>query len=98
MLAAQPPPALVVIVFLGFAVAQTMGVKEFDLALPIAVDTTLVRCTLVAPTMSLTGRTGGHRSRCAAGTPGWACMKPSPPGRLASTSPAEAQVIAAVPR
>src|SRR5262249_54251238 len=49
---------LVIIVFLGFAAGQTMGVKEFGLALAIAVavDATLVRCLLVPATMTLLGR------------------------------------------
>jgi len=70
MLATQPPPYLVVIVYLGLAVGQSMGIKEFGLALAIAVavDTTLVRCTLVPATRSLTGRTGGHWPGCASGT------------------------------
>ena len=57
MLAAQPPPYLVVIVYLGLAVGQCMGIKEFGLALAIAVavDATLVRCILVPATMTLLG-------------------------------------------
>jgi putative drug exporter of the RND superfamily len=49
---------LVIIVFLGFAAGQTLGVKEFGLALAIAVavDATLVRCILVPATMTLLGR------------------------------------------
>jgi putative drug exporter of the RND superfamily len=48
---------LVIIVFLGFAAGQTMGIKEFGLALAIAVavDATLVRCILVPATMTLLG-------------------------------------------
>ena len=48
---------LVIIVFLGFAAGQTLGVKEFGLALAIAVavDATLVRCILVPATMTLLG-------------------------------------------
>jgi MMPL family len=49
---------LVIIVFLGFAAGQTLGVKEFGLALAIAVavDATLVRCILVPATMTLLGK------------------------------------------
>jgi RND superfamily putative drug exporter len=49
---------LVLIVFLGFAAGHTLGVKEFGLALAIAVavDATLVRCILVPATMTLLGR------------------------------------------
>ena len=49
---------LVMIVFLGFAAGQTLGIKEFGLALAIAVavDATLVRCVLVPATMTLLGR------------------------------------------
>jgi RND superfamily putative drug exporter len=48
---------LVIIVFLGFASGQTMGIKEFGLAMAIAVavDATLVRCILVPATMTLLG-------------------------------------------
>jgi RND superfamily putative drug exporter len=48
---------LVIIVFLGFAAGQTLAVKEFGLALAIAVavDATLVRCILVPATMTLLG-------------------------------------------
>ena len=48
---------LVIIVFLGFAAGQTLGIKEFGLALAIAVavDATLVRCILVPATMTLLG-------------------------------------------
>jgi RND superfamily putative drug exporter len=48
---------LVIIVFLGFAADQTLGIKEFGLALAIAVavDATLVRCILVPATMTLLG-------------------------------------------
>jgi putative drug exporter of the RND superfamily len=48
---------LVMIVFLGFAAGQTLGIKEFGLALAIAVavDATLVRCILVPATMTLLG-------------------------------------------
>ncbi len=44
--------------FLGFAAGQTLGVKEFGLALAIAVavDATLVRMILVPATMTLLGR------------------------------------------
>jgi putative drug exporter of the RND superfamily len=49
---------LVMIVFLGFAAGQTLGIKEFGLALAIAVavDATLVRCILVPATMTLLGK------------------------------------------
>jgi RND superfamily putative drug exporter len=49
---------LVMIVFLGFAAGQTLGIKEFGLAMAIAVavDATLVRCILVPATMTLLGR------------------------------------------
>ena len=49
---------LVMIVFLGFAAGQDLGIKEFGLALAIAVavDATLVRCILVPATMTLLGR------------------------------------------
>ncbi len=50
---------LVIIVFLGFASGQTMGIKEFGLAMAIAVaiavDATLVRCILVPAAMTLLG-------------------------------------------
>ncbi len=48
---------LVLIVFLGFAAGQNVGIKEMGLALAIAVavDATLVRCLLVPATMSLLG-------------------------------------------
>ena len=48
---------LVIIVFLGFAAGQSMGIKEFGLALAIAVavDATLVRMLLVPATMTLLG-------------------------------------------
>jgi RND superfamily putative drug exporter len=46
------------IVFAGFAAGQTLGIKEFGLALAIAVavDATLVRCVLVPATMTLLGK------------------------------------------
>src|SRR5262249_58710728 len=49
---------LVLIVFLGFAAGRSLGVKEFGLALAIAVavDATLVRCILVPATMTLLGQ------------------------------------------
>jgi RND superfamily putative drug exporter len=49
--------ALVVIVFLGFAAGQSLGIKEMGLSLAIAVvvDATLVRCLLVPATMTLLG-------------------------------------------
>ena len=49
---------LVMIVFLGFAAGRSLAVKEFGLALAIAVaiDATLVRCILVPATMTLLGR------------------------------------------
>ena len=49
---------LIMIVFLGFAAGQTLGIKEMGLALAIAVavDATLVRCLLVPATMTLLGR------------------------------------------
>ena len=45
------------IVFAGFAAGQTLGIKEFGLALAIAVavDATLIRCVLVPATMTLLG-------------------------------------------
>jgi RND superfamily putative drug exporter len=48
----------IMIVFLGFATGQTLGIKEMGLALAIAVavDATLVRCVLVPATMTLLGR------------------------------------------
>jgi RND superfamily putative drug exporter len=48
----------VVIVFLGFAAGHSLGIKEFGLALAIAVtiDATLVRTILVPATMTLLGR------------------------------------------
>src|SRR5215470_8232018 len=47
----------IMIVFLGFAAGQTLGIKEMGLALAIAVavDATLVRCVLVPATMTLLG-------------------------------------------
>jgi RND superfamily putative drug exporter len=49
--------ALVMIVFLGFALGQNLGIKELGLALAIAVlvDATVVRCLLVPATMTLLG-------------------------------------------
>jgi len=47
---------LVLIVFLGFAAGQSLGIKEFGLAMAIAVDATLVRCVLVPATMTLLGK------------------------------------------
>jgi RND superfamily putative drug exporter len=49
--------ALVVVVFLGFAAGQSIGIKEMGLSLAIAVivDATLVRCLLVPATMTLLG-------------------------------------------
>ena len=49
---------VIMIVFLGFAAGQTLGIKEMGLALAIAVvvDATLVRCVLVPATMTLLGR------------------------------------------
>ena len=49
--------ALVVIVFLGFALGDNLGIKQMGLALAIAVlvDATLVRCLLVPATMTLLG-------------------------------------------
>ena len=48
---------LVVIVFLGFATAQMLGLKQLGvaLALAVAVDATVVRCLLVPATMTLLG-------------------------------------------
>jgi RND superfamily putative drug exporter len=45
------------IVFLGFALGQNLGIKQMGLALAIAVavDATLVRCVLVPATMTLLG-------------------------------------------
>ena len=49
--------ALVMIVFLGFAAGDSLGIKEMGLALAIAVavDATVVRCLLVPATMTLLG-------------------------------------------
>ena len=49
---------LMVIVFLGYVAGQTLDVKEFGLALAIAVavDATLIRCILVPATMTLLGK------------------------------------------
>jgi RND superfamily putative drug exporter len=49
---------LVLIVFLGFAAGQSLGIKEMGVALALAVtvDATLVRCILVPATMTLLGR------------------------------------------
>jgi RND superfamily putative drug exporter len=48
---------LVMIVFLGFALGQNLGIKEMGMALAIAVlvDATVVRCLLVPATMTLLG-------------------------------------------
>ena len=48
---------LVIIVFLGFATGQNLGIKQMGLALAIAVlvDATIVRCLLVPATMTLLG-------------------------------------------
>jgi len=50
--------ALVMIVFLGFALGDNLGIKQMGLALAIAVlvDATLVRCLLVPATMTLLGK------------------------------------------
>jgi RND superfamily putative drug exporter len=49
---------LVLIVFLGFAAGDNLGIKEMGLALAIAVavDATVVRCLLVPATMTLLGK------------------------------------------
>jgi putative drug exporter of the RND superfamily len=49
---------LILIVFLGFAAGQNLGVKEmgFALAIAVAVDATLIRCILVPATMTLLGK------------------------------------------
>jgi RND superfamily putative drug exporter len=49
---------LVMIVFLGFALGQNLGIKQMglSLAIAVAVDATLVRCVLVPATMTLLGR------------------------------------------
>jgi RND superfamily putative drug exporter len=49
---------LVMIVFLGFALGDNLGIKQMGLALAIAVfvDATLVRCLLVPATMTLLGK------------------------------------------
>ncbi|MEP7034454.1 MAG: MMPL family transporter, partial [Actinomycetota bacterium] len=49
---------LVMIVFLGFALGDNLGIKQMGLALAIAVlvDATLVRCVLVPATMTLLGK------------------------------------------
>ena len=49
--------ALVMIVFLGFALGHDLGIKQMGLALAIAVDVdaTIVRCLLVPATMTLLG-------------------------------------------
>jgi RND superfamily putative drug exporter len=87
------------IVFLG--AGQTLGIKEFGLALAIAVavDATLVRCVLVPATMTLLGKANW-----------WAPAPlrrlhdrlglheaPAHPGSLAGTPAAEAPAIAEVP-
>jgi RND superfamily putative drug exporter len=48
---------LVMIVFLGFAAGENLGIKQMGLALAIAVavDATIVRCLLVPATMTLLG-------------------------------------------
>lgn len=48
----------IVIAFLGFAAGHSLGIKEFGLALAIAVivDATVIRCVLVPATMTLLGR------------------------------------------
>jgi RND superfamily putative drug exporter len=48
---------LVMIVFLGFALGQNLGIKQMGLALAVAVavDATVVRCLLVPATMTLLG-------------------------------------------
>jgi putative drug exporter of the RND superfamily len=49
---------LVMIVFLGFAFGQNLGIKQMGLALAVvavAVDATVVRCLLVPATMTLLG-------------------------------------------
>src|SRR5262249_21743841 len=50
--------SLILVVFLGFAAGQTLGIKEMGVALAVAVavDATLVRCVLVPATMTLLGR------------------------------------------
>jgi RND superfamily putative drug exporter len=49
---------LILVVFLGFAAGQSLGIKEMGVALAVAVavDATLVRCVLVPATMTLLGR------------------------------------------
>jgi RND superfamily putative drug exporter len=49
---------LVMIIFLGFALGDNLGIKQMGLALAIAVlvDATLVRCLLVPATMTLLGK------------------------------------------
>jgi len=49
---------LVMIVFLGFALGQNLGIKQMGLALAVAVavDATIVRCLLVPATMTLLGK------------------------------------------
>jgi predicted RND superfamily exporter protein len=56
----------VMMVFLGFAAGQSLGIKEMGLALAlaVAVDATLVRCILVPATMTLAGHWNWHRHRC----------------------------------
>jgi RND superfamily putative drug exporter len=48
---------LIVIVFLGFATGEMLGIKELGVALAVAVavDATIVRCLLVPATMTLLG-------------------------------------------
>jgi len=50
--------ARVVIVLLGFALGDSLGIKQMGLAsaIAVAVDATLVRCILVPGTMTLLGR------------------------------------------
>jgi putative drug exporter of the RND superfamily len=50
--------SLILVVFLGFAAGESLGIKEMGVALSVAVavDATLVRCVLVPATMTLLGK------------------------------------------
>ncbi|MGZ4603675.1 MAG: MMPL family transporter [Kineosporiaceae bacterium] len=96
--------ALVMIVFLGFALGQNLGVKEMGLALATAVlvDAVVVRCLLVPATMTLLGdanwwapaplrrfhRRFGLQEAASAGRPHSATAGPSAPPAASAAPPA----------
>jgi RND superfamily putative drug exporter len=92
------------IVFLGFATGQTLGIKEFGLALAIAVavDATLIRCILVPATMTLLGQANWwapaplrrlHRRIGLHEAPAAPARRPVPGPGLPAARPATAAVV-----